>query len=858
MTSTQYAIPGSYLNESITAQYAVPGTYVNGRAPRAQSVSFSVAETSVITVGLTTPIIFSITETSAITCAVTRTRKVIDTITETSLLSFVTTRTRAINIFTVAETSTITFDTSGIKFITFTTAETSAITFAPVRARARNIFTIAETSQIHFTGKRARAISFTISEISTIIFDTLSTKFIAFEIDETSTITFAVNRFRKIIEHITETSSITFVGIRNRNIIFAINETSNIVFFIKTNSAVVWWFPVAEFDINVGKTITFRVNENSFIDFAPQHNIPVSFTVHETSNVAVRTNTNIGMLVNSTSNIAVNLVKTKRAGVWLAIENSFIHFTVSKPSSFVIRDSSTIAMATTRKRGVGKKINNVLVAFRVSAISSVFPRVIRLRKSIYSINETSAISLSDKRTRNVVVNISETSVMSLSATVTASPAATITITETSSITAVVARARKSQFSISETSAITASDKRSRSVIASTSETSAITFNPLVVTGTSLLVAETSSIVLVGQRNRRVSALVHETSTITARLAKNIKFAVRETATVSARVIVARRIRGAIGEISTITISGSGRNWLYGWYTQGISAPSPTSFIGLPPEIEYDASFEDPNFGDFAIIYQGNNGVTGYPTSLACALGPSGIENSSVDYAGAAAGNYDANYTNVANNVKNSGHVNSVRIIRIDPEFNINPDLGHINATQYKAAWNRCAQIWKTINPGIKTCWNPNATQAGDTARGAVGPYFPGVTWCDLIGIDVYSQSDFGITFDSMAGNTNGLEVGTLNWYAAQAISTWGNLPLVFPEWGDKYNSFVGDSTQITKALAWADAHNVVGMFWWNGTGAGAPLAAIGRTAIANGINNRPYGGTYWSTLPIPAMPGINP
>ncbi len=300
---------------------------------------------------------------------------------------------------------------------------------------------------------------------------------------------------------------------------------------------------------------------------------------------------------------------------------------------------------------------------------------------------------------------------------------------------------------------------------------------------------------------------------------------------------------------------AGRQWLMGWYTFGTpQSPTPTEFLGFTPEIEYDSSFEDFGFGGIACVYSGANGNN--PCVIAVSLSPQGQEQQSQDYAGAAAGTYDAKWDEVIAGVVASPNHKNVYAVRIDPEFNLlNTFPGStgpaVSPATYVAAWNRCAAKWKAA--GFKTCWNPAVTTAGDT-RGAVADYFPGPAHCDLVGIDVYTNSDWGLTAAALIGTATG--VGTLEWYKAQ---NFGGLPICFPEWGDKYN-LAGDGSQLAAIIQWMNALGpkfVMGN-WWNGTGAGAPIGPIG-VAVMQANIPKIYSGAYWGALqPTNPFPNYKP
>lgn len=320
--------------------------------------------------------------------------------------------------------------------------------------------------------------------------------------------------------------------------------------------------------------------------------------------------------------------------------------------------------------------------------------------------------------------------------------------------------------------------------------------------------------------------------------------------------------------ATITVQAGGRNFILGIGANHGESPSFRARLGFPPEYTVDNSFEDPfGFGGVAALY--GNADNGYPVMISVSLGPQGVEpffggRGVTDYAGAAAGNYNGNYQQVVNDIKNSAQASSVIAVRIDPEFSFalpDPNL-------FKAAWNNCAQIWKATMPGVKTIWNPNWQHN-------VTNYFPGTQFCNIIGIDNYYNPTYDGPTSITAYNLhlgNSSTPGTLAWYVNQSKTVWGNLPLCFPEWGDFYINntqsasnnvgFGPNPTQgIIAFLNWMNDpnNNVVAATYWNEANVPGVINEIGWTAINSVLQGNPYTGSFWTSLPaVTNYPTLNP
>lgn len=170
-------------------------TIVGVTAAGSKSITFSVAETSAISDAVirTRKVIDLVAETSAITPVVARARRVAGTIAETSALTFLAGKLKAVT-FPVAETSALTIAANRSRQVIDAMSETSALSFTAVKLKTL-VLSVAETSALSVVARRARAISETIAATSviTIAANKFGFKFVSMSVAETSSLTIAAS-----------------------------------------------------------------------------------------------------------------------------------------------------------------------------------------------------------------------------------------------------------------------------------------------------------------------------------------------------------------------------------------------------------------------------------------------------------------------------------------------------------------------------------------------------------------------------------------------------------------------------------------------------------------------------------------
>ena len=246
-----------------------------------------------------------------------------------------------------------------------------------------------------------------------------------------------------------------------------------------------------------------------------------------------------------------------------------------------------------------------------------------------------------------------------------------------------------------------------------------------------------------------------------------------------------------------------------------------------------------------------------------------LPNSGASLASEAAGAYDANFVQVADNLVAAGQGNA--IIRLGWEMNGSWFPWGTNAgsaADFVGAYQHVVSAMRSA-PGqsFRFEWNPTLGGGANLAS-----YYPGDGYVDIIAMDVYDQTvnaypGPAAAWQGYLSGAAGASTYGLNWLAGFAASH--GKQIAFPEWGLGYNTNNGgdDPTFVDDMAQWISTHNVVNaLFWdygdWVGTGQNpntvaaltssfGPAASAPRTATANlnapvvGIAPTRDGGGYW-------------
>jgi hypothetical protein len=176
-----------------------------------------------------------------------------------------------------------------------------------------------------------------------------------------------------------------------------------------------------------------------------------------------------------------------------------------------------------------------------------------------------------------------------------------------------------------------------------------------------------------------------------------------------------------------------------------------------------------------------------PLAIAFAGLPSSLSGTAVDtnLQGVLAGTFDDYYTSWVNMLRAYGRQTSV--VRLMWEFNANsaqPWLTTQTASSslWKDAWNHVAALFKQACPSLQVCYN---LAAGNTGIGGImapsvaADYFPGPTYCDIVGTDSY---DFYLPATNPTSWAAQLaKVGGIN--DTMELAKTYNLKWAVPEWG---------------------------------------------------------------------------
>jgi hypothetical protein len=192
----------------------------------------------------------------------------------------------------------------------------------------------------------------------------------------------------------------------------------------------------------------------------------------------------------------------------------------------------------------------------------------------------------------------------------------------------------------------------------------------------------------------------------------------------------------------------------------------------------------------------------------------------------AAGQFDSDFQTVGQNLVNAGFAGS--IVRLGWEFNGSwaPWSAGGCPSSFVGAFQHIVSAMRSV-PGenFKFEWNPTI---GDTGIGDLSSYYPGDSFVDLVGLDVYD-----ISWNSYPGadalfSTFENESDGLNWLAN--FGAGHAKPLVIPEWGLGWGTCSnggaptsgsgetcgGDNPGFVNDMAaWASSHDVAEITYWD-------------------------------------------
>jgi hypothetical protein len=155
------------------------------------------------------------------------------------------------------------------------------------------------------------------------------------------------------------------------------------------------------------------------------------------------------------------------------------------------------------------------------------------------------------------------------------------------------------------------------------------------------------------------------------------------------------------------------------------------------------------------------------------------KNSDTSLAEGATGAYNSYFVTLATAFVRGGQGSS--IVRLGWEFNGNwfawAAAGH--QASFIAYWRQIVDAMRSV-PGahFKFVWSPTL---GDTGAGNLAGYYPGNTYVDYIGADVYDQAWASYPGAAAEFTTLKTERYGLNWLAAFAARQ--GKPISLPEWG---------------------------------------------------------------------------
>ena len=220
------------------------------------------------------------------------------------------------------------------------------------------------------------------------------------------------------------------------------------------------------------------------------------------------------------------------------------------------------------------------------------------------------------------------------------------------------------------------------------------------------------------------------------------------------------------------------------------------------------------------------GVDMLPNSYSPNSNPSASGGSCYGLTQEAAGDFNSDFVTVAQNMVSAGFGSS--IVRLGWEFNLGqfPWAANGCASAFVGAFQQVVTAMRSVSGQSFTFeWNPTR---GDQGVGNLADYYPGNSYVDYVGLDVYDvewQSYPGMPteFSDMETQTYGL-----NWLASFAATN--GKAMVFPEWGLGWGTCSSDGQAVTGSAQvcggddaqfinlsaqWFATHNVAEATFWD-------------------------------------------
>ena len=272
-------------------------------------------------------------------------------------------------------------------------------------------------------------------------------------------------------------------------------------------------------------------------------------------------------------------------------------------------------------------------------------------------------------------------------------------------------------------------------------------------------------------------------------------------------------------------SGGSLSSILGVYG-GPGDPQPVQdFAGSGIHATYAMDFLDPS--SWSQITQPNWPYADWQrTGYQMIWGVPMIPNTGASLATEATGAYNGYFTTVASNLVAHGYGSS--IVRLGWEFNCGCQpwyTGSDSSDFVRSFQNIVTSMRSVAGANFKFEWNPDI---GDRGVGNLANFYPGDSYVDLVGMDLYdiswnSYPGADALFNSFVTQPDGL-----NWLAAFGAAH--NKPLVFPEWGLGWGvcstggapvsgsgeTCGGDNpTFINDMAGWVSTHDVAEITFWD-------------------------------------------
>jgi hypothetical protein len=175
---------------------------------------------------------------------------------------------------------------------------------------------------------------------------------------------------------------------------------------------------------------------------------------------------------------------------------------------------------------------------------------------------------------------------------------------------------------------------------------------------------------------------------------------------------------------------------------------------------------------------------------------------------AAAGTYNSHYRSVAQNLSTFRAADPVLYIRTGWEFNGDwmkwAALG--KEADFIGAFQQFVTTFRSVSSRFRFEWNVNLGNVGMNPETA----YPGDAYVDVIGMDVYYNTEFDGTDASAAFDFMVAEQYGLQWH--QDFAAAHSKPTAFSEWGVMTNT---SGPFIVKMRTWIESHNMLYHNYWD-------------------------------------------